>query len=262
MISGVGEQESATSSSNYTDSLGITGAAYGNVIIAARNNKASNSRGVRAFLGAGAFRTNLTSSGSWWFTTAGHALVAIQFAGPTTQIPSTEEIREVDPNATGTGSTPSICYGTGSTNPTTGCCPWQPPAGTADCWAPLVVQTAQLGTGSGQYSSLSSFESAVTASTRTVNGHSVNTWTYANGTLTYYSLAGDEYVMSRQATAASLPQVYVGGTGSNVITVAPTSTYAENPPAPPNQYLSMSYGNATATLCPPSFTGCVTRNFT
>jgi CSLREA domain-containing protein len=230
MISGVGEQESSGNTSNYTDWQSINGAAYGNVIIAARNNRAANSLGVRVYFGqdsGSGFRSNLQQVGNWWFTKAGNTMVAIQFAGSVTQLPVTKEL---DEEAT---SDPS------------------------NLWYPLVVQTAEMGSGPGQISDFATFKTMVAQNTQ----FQYNSGT---GTLTYWSLAGDEYVMSRQDGAASLPQVYVGGTGSNIITTSPSTAYDAPPstPSSPNYYLSVPSAS-NVKLCPPvgSSLQCETVSF-
>jgi hypothetical protein len=99
-------------SGNFADFYAINGLADDDVIIAARDHDAENSRGVRIYIGEGELRSQFHRDPSgWMFTRAGNAYVAIRVAGPVHVL--TDE----------RGNPSSILL-----------------SGPADVWMPLVVQ--------------------------------------------------------------------------------------------------------------------------
>ncbi|MGH9025329.1 MAG: hypothetical protein ACRDWD_04320 [Acidimicrobiia bacterium] len=120
VISGLANEK--FESGNYADYYAINGVASEDVIIAARDHEAENSRGMRVYIGDGDLRTNLEHDSSGWiFTRAGDAYTAIRIPEP-----------ELDESTDENGQIGAIRLDGGE-----------------DIWVPIVIQMGQASTFDG-----------------------------------------------------------------------------------------------------------------
>jgi hypothetical protein len=173
MISGVAATKPGSTA--FADYHGVTGTAFRDVIVAARDKRAENTVGVRVYLGTGDFCANLVPddpsiASKWFFTRSGNTYAAIRIADA--------RLDQYKGTCNGVANkTMSLRIDGGE-----------------DIWAPVVVQ---LGRASSYGNNFETFKAAVKA----------RWYSYANGVVTYVSLRNSKFELRRQEAGGSLPKL-------------------------------------------------------